>query len=331
MMKKNASKIRHLRLAPLIIICLLSPAVVFAQISSEITTIDPALLEKIKLEQASLTNTDLTNTIAPGTIIPLLPDTSQTVTPDYANTDGTIVDPNTTGTLTGRETQATNTTTDTAATDARTSGNTATDNSGTIIDTEAFRDLSDQVELPTLDVEISTAQIEETQARPETCDQQDRSCITLAEAEQAAGPGIISGQTKIAAIVLLSTAIGLLLTMLIYYFLNNFTSRRDLHRIQNDAQKFSRKFAAKEIGSNYSAVAASLSSIATADSFTTHDISDFKKSFIELQLSGSKETSETATHLISLLEGQTSDPGQLVQIKQTAEKLAAALKKELGQ
>lgn len=268
------------------------------------------------------------------------------------DTGGTTCDP-------GTDPNCTTNTTTTGGTNSATSTATTADTSGSRDGAAAGTDLSGMVDMETIN--IGPLGTENTQVGSQECPATATGrgdCITPGQAVDYAAPQIVGQQAKIAAIILLSTVIGLVITILISYLLNNYRGKRDLERIRSEGEKYTRKFASNEVYKEQTQIIDALASIISKSqsgkAFTKQESSLIQKELSRLGLFGSPETSAVANRLITLLNGagatttgatttgaatagtKTSSgattPGVETgsEIAKTAEELSGLLKKDLG-
>ncbi len=287
-----------------------------AQTTQENLTINPTLLT----EPDTFIKPALTTTIIPSS--DLFAPTITTPPADTTETAGTgTTDTTGTGTTdTGAATTGTGDTTTAGTTGTDVTGRTGDTGSttGTAADSATGReaetvmpDLSGLVEMDTIKIGPLDATEETSRTTEETGEAcaapaaAGAGCITPAEAVDYAAPQIIGGQAKIAAVVLLSTVIGLILTVLVSYLLNNFRGRRDLERIKNEESKYIRKFAANQINQSspelIEALASVINKTQSGKPFTAAESSLIQKELSRLGLFGSPQTSAAASRLLTLL------------------------------
>jgi hypothetical protein len=358
--------------AILVLTCILAANAHAYTLSQPMVTIDPSLLKQADLTPITTAiDPKILNTIVPVTAVTTAPPAVTTVIPPAAETvapptTAATCDPlkdrncstappaETTATPPAAETVAPPTTaaacdplkdrncstappaettaTPPAAVNSR--GNTAV-SSGTASSNKpplTRADPGDTVDIQTFDINPT-----QQQCLPAATALIDNSkCITPANAENYAAPEIVGNQAKIALIILLSTIIGLAVTIMISYLLNNVMSKRDLDRINKGQQNLAKKFASKRITSDYPKIIDALAGIiadnpasagaaGTPCAKTSTPPSSIKHILSDLELFGTPETSQNAAKLLNLL-GRGTQP----ELKSTAEQLSQSLKKDLG-
>ena len=311
-----------------------------------ILKIDPALLKQTTLAPAI--DPKLLNTLTPAVTTPPVnttvtpaatqittgtvgsPPIDTTVAPADTTTTATPCDPRkdpncTTGTV-GTPPAGTTTSSDTPTTNANSTTGTASIDKPPPI----RADLSKTVDLQTIDINplgtLGTQETSETtQSQCQPAASPDNSqCITPANAAGYVAPEIVGNQTKVALIILLSTIIGLAVTILISYLLNNVMGKHDLDRISKEQKNSAKKFASKQITADYPQIIDSLAGLIAADNANAKSAS-LKRVLSDLELFGTEETSQHASKLLNQL-GRATQP----EIKTTAEQLSQSLKKDLG-